>query len=33
MNQVVYTGSSDSIGVYAINATDGARRWKATVPG
>lgn len=32
-DQVVYTGSSDGIGVYAINATDGSLRWRTTVPG
>jgi outer membrane protein assembly factor BamB len=32
-DQVVYTGSSDAIGVYALNATDGSLRWKTTVPG
>jgi eukaryotic-like serine/threonine-protein kinase len=30
---VVYTGSSDGIGVFAIDAHDGRRRWKASVPG
>ena len=29
----VYTGSSDGVGVYAIDAATGARRWKARVPG
>ena len=29
----VYTGSSDAVGVYAIDAATGARRWKARVPG
>jgi outer membrane protein assembly factor BamB len=32
-DHVVYTGSSDAIGVYAINAADGSLRWKTTVPG
>jgi len=30
---VVYTGSSDGLGVFAIDARDGKRRWKAAVPG
>ncbi len=30
---VVYTGSSDGIGVFAIDARDGKLRWKAAVPG
>lgn len=30
---IVYTGSSDATGVYAIDAKSGARRWKASVPG
>jgi eukaryotic-like serine/threonine-protein kinase len=30
---VVYTGSSDGVGVFAIDARDGKRRWKAPVPG
>jgi len=29
----VYTGSSDGVGVYAIDTATGARRWKARVPG
>jgi outer membrane protein assembly factor BamB len=29
----VYTGSSDGVGVYAIDVATGARRWKARVPG
>lgn len=29
----VYTGSSDGVGVYALDAATGARRWKAPVPG
>jgi len=32
-DQVVYTGSSDGIGVYAINVNDGSLRWRTTVPG
>ena len=32
-DQVVYTGSSDAIGVFAINVADGSLRWKTTVPG
>lgn len=32
-DQVVYTGSSDGIGVYAINVDDGSLRWKTRVPG
>ncbi|HEY4366936.1 MAG TPA: PQQ-binding-like beta-propeller repeat protein [Steroidobacteraceae bacterium] len=32
-DQVVYTGSSDAIGVFAINVKDGGLRWKTTVPG
>jgi outer membrane protein assembly factor BamB len=32
-NQVVYTGSSDGTGVFAINVADGSLRWKAAVPG
>ena len=31
--QTVYTGSSDGVGVYAIDVATGARRWKARVPG
>ena len=31
--QTVYTGSSDGVGVYAIDTATGARRWKARVPG
>lgn len=31
--QVVYTGSSDGTGVFAINAADGSLRWKTRVPG
>ena len=31
--QTVYTGSSDGVGVYAIDVATGARRWKAPVPG
>jgi outer membrane protein assembly factor BamB len=30
---VVYTGSSDGVGVFAIDARDGKLRWKAAVPG
>ena len=30
--QTVYTGSSDGVGVYAIDTATGARRWKARVP-
>jgi outer membrane protein assembly factor BamB len=30
---VVYTGSSDGVGVFAIDARTGKRRWKAAVPG
>ena len=30
---VVYTGSSDGVGVFAIDARNGKRRWKADVPG
>lgn len=30
---VVYTGSSDGVGVFAIDARDGKLRWKAPVPG
>ncbi len=30
---VVYTGSSDGVGVFAIDARNGKRRWKAEVPG
>lgn len=30
---VVYTGSSDGVGVFAIDARDGKRRWKTAVPG
>ena len=30
---VVYTGSSDGIGVFAFDAASGKRRWKTTVPG
>jgi outer membrane protein assembly factor BamB len=30
---VVYTGSSDGVGVFAIDARDGTLRWKAAVPG
>ena len=30
--QTVYTGSSDGVGVYAIDVATGARRWKARVP-
>ena len=30
---VVYTGSSDGVGVFAIDARDGSLRWKAAVPG
>ena len=30
---VVYTGSSDGVGVFAIDARDGRLRWKAAVPG
>lgn len=30
---IVYTGSSDATGVYAIDAKSGERRWKASVPG
>ncbi len=30
---VVYTGSSDATGVFAIDLADGTRRWKAEVPG
>jgi len=30
---VVYTGSSDAVSVYAINAADGSLRWKTPVPG
>jgi outer membrane protein assembly factor BamB len=29
----VYTGSSDGVGVYAIDVATGARRWTARVPG
>ena len=32
-DHVVYTGSSDAIGVFAINVADGTLRWKTTVPG
>jgi len=32
-DRTVYTGSSDGIGVYAIDVADGALRWKARVPG
>jgi outer membrane protein assembly factor BamB len=32
-NGVVYTGSSDATGVYAIDLSSGARKWKADVPG
>lgn len=30
---VVYTGSSDGVGVFAIDARDGTLKWKAAVPG
>jgi outer membrane protein assembly factor BamB len=30
---VVYTGSSDATGVYAINVADGTRKWRTSVPG
>jgi outer membrane protein assembly factor BamB len=30
---VVYTGSSDGVGIVAIDARDGTRRWKTAVPG
>jgi outer membrane protein assembly factor BamB len=30
---VVYTGSSDGVGVFAIDASNGKRLWKADVPG
>jgi len=30
---VVYTGSSDGIGVFAFDAASGKKRWKTTVPG
>ena len=30
---VAYTGSSDAVGVYAVNVNDGSQRWKASVPG
>jgi outer membrane protein assembly factor BamB len=30
---VVYTGSSDGVGVFAIDARDGKLRWKTAVPG
>ena len=30
---IVYTGSSDGVGVFAIDARDGKLRWKAPVPG
>lgn len=30
---VVYTGSSDAVNVYAIDAANGSLRWKAPVPG
>lgn len=30
---VAYTGSSDAVGVYAINVRDGSQRWKTSVPG
>jgi outer membrane protein assembly factor BamB len=29
----IYTGSSDAIGVYAIDSASGVRRWKTSVPG
>lgn len=32
-DQVVYTGSSDGVGVYAINVADGSLRWRTAVPG
>ncbi len=32
-DRTVYTGSSDGVGVYALDAADGALRWKAPVPG
>lgn len=32
-DQVVYTGSSDGVGVFAINVKDGSLRWKTKVPG
>jgi outer membrane protein assembly factor BamB len=32
-DQVVYTGSSDGTGVFAIDVADGTLRWKAAVPG
>jgi outer membrane protein assembly factor BamB len=30
---VIYTGSSDATGVYALNLVDGSLRWKTAVPG
>ena len=30
---VVYTGSSDGIGVFALDVRDGSRKWKTRVPG
>jgi len=30
---VVYTGSSDGVGIFAIDARDGTLRWKTAVPG
>jgi eukaryotic-like serine/threonine-protein kinase len=30
---VVYTGSSDGVGIFAVDAVNGTRRWKAEVPG
>jgi len=30
---VIYTGSSDATGVYAIDLADGSSRWKSAVPG
>ncbi|HKE96873.1 MAG TPA: PQQ-binding-like beta-propeller repeat protein [Povalibacter sp.] len=32
-DDVVYTGSSDATGVYALNSKDGSLRWKTAVPG
>jgi outer membrane protein assembly factor BamB len=32
-DRVVYTGSSDGTGVFAIDATNGTLRWKTRVPG
>jgi outer membrane protein assembly factor BamB len=32
-DQTVYTGSSDAVGVFALNVADGTTRWKTRVPG